>query len=301
MVMENPLFSVVIPVFNRPELLARALKSLAVQTESNFEVIVVDDGSTSDVKSVADDYEAKLNLKYIRIENSGLPARPRNIGIKASQATWISLLDSDDWWCPTRIAEVCRAIEKNPKYDVFYHKLKVVSGNSYLKWWSTKILGHKMTGDPFVHLMTFGDAIPNSSVVVRKTCYEKFGGLIESSEFASVDDFDYWLMLAKNKCQFWFINFELGFYWLSTTSMSSNPDRTVAGNQLILDKYLKDLDTKYQEKAKSKFYYFAGSVLYSAGRVIEAMNYFNQAKELSGLGLKAKRLWKMARIRLKLR
>jgi glycosyltransferase involved in cell wall biosynthesis len=299
--MVNPLLSVVIPVFNRPEDLVRALKSLTVQTESNFEVIVVDDGSTADIKSVADDYEAKLNLKYIRIENSGGPARPRNIGIQASQAIWISLLDSDDWWCPTRIDDVCRAIKKNPECDVFYHKLNVVSDNRYLQWWSTKILGHKMTGDPFVHLMTFGNALPNSSVVVRKTCFQKFGGLNESSEFASVEDFDYWLMLAKNKCQFGFINSALGTYWLSTTGISANPDRTVARNQLILEKYLKDLDTKYQENAKSKFYYFAGSVLYGAGRVVESMNYFNQAKELDGLGLKIKRLWKMSRIRLELR
>lgn len=299
--MVNPLLSVVIPVFNRPEDLARALKSLTVQTESNFEVIVVDDGSTADIKSVADGYEAKLNLKYIWIENSGGPARPRNIGIQASQAIWISMLDSDDWWCPTRIDDVCRAINKNPECDVFYHKLNVVSDNRYLQWWSTKILGHKMTGDPFVHLMTFGNALPNSSVVVRKTCFQKFGGLNESSEFASVEDFDYWLMLAKNKCQFGFINLALGTYWLSTTGISANPDRTVARNQLILDKYLKDLDTKYQEKAKSKFYYFCGSVLYCAGRLVESMNYFNQAKELDGLGLKIKRFWKMSRIRLELR
>lgn len=299
--MVNPLLSVVIPVFNRPEDLVRALQSLTVQTESNFEVIVVDDGSTADIKSVADDYEAKLNLKYIRIENSGGPARPRNIGIQASQAIWISLLDSDDWWCPTRIDDVCRAIKKNPECDVFYHKLNVVSDNRYLQWWSTKILGHKMTGDPFVHLMTIGDALPNSSVVIRRSCFETFGGFNESPEFASVEDFDYWLMLAKNKCRFKFINAKPGFYWLSTTGISANPDRTVARNQLILEKYLCNLDINHQKKAKSKFYYFAGSILYSVGKLTEALTYFERADQLVGLGLKAKRLWKIARIRFGLK
>lgn len=299
--MVNPFISVVIPVFNRPEDLARALKSLVAQTESNFEVIVVDDGSTANVKSVANDYIGRLNLKFIRIENSGGPARPRNIGIHASQAAWISLLDSDDWWCPTRIAEVNSVINKNPEFDVFYHKLKIVSDNRYVKWWSTKTLGHKMTGDPFIHLLTFGNALPNSSVVIRKSCFDIFGGINESPEFASVEDFDYWLLLAKNNRKFKFLNEELGFYWSSATGISSNPERTVARNQLVLEKYLGSLDINHQKKAKSKFYYFAGSVLYSVGKLAEALTYFERADQLGGLGLKGKRLWKIARIRVGLR
>jgi glycosyltransferase involved in cell wall biosynthesis len=299
--MQNWLLSVVIPVFNRPEDLARALKSLVAQTEDSFEVIIVDDGSTEDVKSVADEYEASLNLKYIKIKNSGGPARPRNVGIQAAKSTWISLLDSDDWWCPTRITEICCAIKNNPECDVFYHKLRIVSDNRYVRWWSSKTLGHRMIGDPFVHLMTFGDALPNSSVVVRKTCFEKFGGLNELSEFASVEDFDYWLMLAKNKCQFCFINSELGFYWLSKTGISADPYRTVSRNKLILDKYIIYLDPGFQEKAKSKFYYLAGSVFYSAGKVIDALSYFQKADQLEGFCLKAKRCWKISRIKAGIR
>lgn len=299
--MANPFLSVVIPVFNRPADLARALKSLVAQTESNFEVIIVDDGSTEDVKSVANDYVGRLNLKFIRIENSGGPARPRNIGIQASQAAWISLLDSDDWWCPTRIAEVYSVIKKNPEFDVFYHKLKIVSDNRYVKWWSTKTLGHKITGDPFIHLLTFGNALPNSSVVIRKSCFEIFGGINESPEFVSVEDFDYWLMLAKNNRKFKFLDQELGFYWWSTGGISAHAERSVARNQLVVEKYLADLDKKDQQRAKSKFYYFAGSVLYSAEKLTEALTYFERADQLGSLGLKAKRLWKIARIRVGLR
>jgi len=294
--MANPFLSVVIPVFNRPEDLARTLLSLTEQTENNFEVIVVDDGSTADVKSVTDDYADRLNLKFIRIENSGGPARPRNIGVQASLSTWISLLDSDDWWYSTRIAEVCSAIKKNPECDVFYHKLKVISDNRYVRWWSKKSLGHKMTGDPFVSLMTYGNALPNSSVVIRKSCFEIFGGINESPELVSVEDFDYWLMLAKNRRTFIFINKSLGFYWMSLTGISANADRTVSRNQLVLDKYLSFLDKKEQEQAKSKFFYLAGSVLYSAGKLTDALTYFYRANHLSGVELKTKRLLKIARL-----
>lgn len=299
--MNNPLISIVIPVFNRPLDLARALDSLVIQTEHNFEVIVVDDGSSENIKLITDQYVARLNLKFIKIDNSGGPARPRNIGIRASQANWISLLDSDDWWYRTRIAEVCAAIKKNPNYDVFYHKLKVISDNRYIKWWSTTSLGYQLSANAFVDLMTMGNALPNSSVVVRKSCFDKFGHINELSEFSSVEDFDYWLTLAQNKCKFYFIKKCLGFYWMSTTGISANPERTVARNKLILDKYIVHLNAEIREAAISKFEYFAGSVLYSAGNLAEARRYFNNAYQLVGFGLKAKRLLKLARIHLGLR
>ena len=297
----SPLLSVVIPVFNRPMDLVRTLDSLVSQTEKNFEVIVVDDGSSENIKIVIDEYIAILNLKFIRIDNSGGPARPRNVGIRASQSNWISLLDSDDWWCQTRIAEVCEAITKHPNYDIFYHQLKVVSDDRNIKWWSKKSLGFQLSDDAFVDLMTVGNALPNSSVVVHKSLFDKFGYINESHEFSSVEDFDCWLMLAQNKCTFYFINKQLGFYWLSSTGISANPLRTVQCNKLILDKYIIHLNGGVREAAISKFNYFAGSVLYSAGSFSEAMNYFSRAERLVGFNLKAKRWLKILRIYLGLK
>jgi glycosyltransferase involved in cell wall biosynthesis len=297
--MNNPFLSVVIPVFNRPLDLARALDSLTNQSEKSFEVIVVDDGSTEDIKIITDKYINSLNLKLIRINNSGGPAKPRNVGIRASSSNWISLLDSDDWWYHTRISEVIDVIKNNPEFDIFYHKLKIINDGRIIKWWSTKSLGFNLSTNAFYDLMTLGNALPNSTVVIRKSCFEKFGFINELKDFISVEDFDYWLLLAKNKCKFYFINKCLGSYWMSTTGISANPDRTITRNRLILEKYVNDLDDCHRESAISKFEYFAGSVLYSNNCNSDAKYYLNRAKKLRGFVLNLKRSFKLFMINLK--
>jgi len=299
--MNTPFLSIIIPVFNRPLDLARALDSLTNQTVRNFEVIVIDDGSSESIQTVTDKYLSRLNLKFLKIDNSGGPARPRNVGIRASQAKWISFLDSDDWWCRSRIAEVCAAIKRNPSCDVFYHKLKVISNDRYLKWWSKTSVGFRLSTDSFIDLMVLGNALPNSSVVVRKSCFNKLGYFNESLEFSSVEDFDYWLRLALNKYEFYFIKKCLGFYWMSNTGISANPERTVTCNGIILNKYIIELNAELREAAISKFEYFAGSVLYNAGNLHEAKRYLCRANRLVNPLLKAKRLFKLAMIHLGLR
>jgi glycosyltransferase involved in cell wall biosynthesis len=124
----KPFFSIIIPAFNRPDELRRALTSLVNQSFSEFEVIVCDDGSTDDIGSVASEYKDFLSIHYIRIENSGGPARPRNLAVELSRGKWISFLDSDDWWMSDRLLKVTEFLHKDG--DIFYHPLKVSHNKS---------------------------------------------------------------------------------------------------------------------------------------------------------------------------
>ena len=95
--------SVIIPTYNRSADLRRALESIAAQTQPPYEVIVCDDGSEEDIRAVVDEFNSRLNISYIRITKSGGPGRPRNIAVAAATGSWISFLDSDDWWFPERL------------------------------------------------------------------------------------------------------------------------------------------------------------------------------------------------------
>ncbi|HMB20641.1 MAG TPA: glycosyltransferase family 2 protein [Spirochaetota bacterium] len=95
-----PFTSVIIPTRNRYEILKRAIDSVFAQTSTDYELIVVDDGSTDDTPLIEEEYRGKL--KYIRQTHAGVSAA-RNHGIKVSSSPWIAFLDSDDQWMPDKL------------------------------------------------------------------------------------------------------------------------------------------------------------------------------------------------------
>jgi glycosyltransferase involved in cell wall biosynthesis len=106
---EAPFFSVVIPVYNRAQVFAMALQSVLDQTEQDFEIIVVDDGSTDDPKSAIDRY-ADSRIRFVRQENKG-GGTARNAGIDLARGRFIAFLDSDDWFLPSHLATMRHLLE----------------------------------------------------------------------------------------------------------------------------------------------------------------------------------------------
>jgi glycosyltransferase involved in cell wall biosynthesis len=98
---DQPLVSVIIPVFNTDKYLDAALKSVFSQTYSNMEVIVIDDGSTDDSATIAKSYTA---VRYFHQKNKGVSAA-RNIGLEESNGEYIAFLDADDLWKPKKTEE----------------------------------------------------------------------------------------------------------------------------------------------------------------------------------------------------
>src|SRR5690606_27477811 len=95
---EEPLVSVIIPTYQRPKLLLRALHSVQRQTYQQLEILVVDDGSQDDTASVVRRLPDR-RIRYLRHErNTGLPAAARNTGIRAADGACIAFLDDDDEW-----------------------------------------------------------------------------------------------------------------------------------------------------------------------------------------------------------
>jgi glycosyltransferase involved in cell wall biosynthesis len=103
--------SVVIPTYNRAGLLPRAVESALAQTVAPLEILIVDDGSTDDTKSVCSRWPAPV--RYIATPNGGV-ARARNVGIKEARGEWIALLDSDDEWEPNKLAAQRAALAAAP-------------------------------------------------------------------------------------------------------------------------------------------------------------------------------------------
>ena len=107
-----PLFSVVIPVYNRAHLVRDTLESVFAQTETDYEVICVDDGSTDESVAVLRSYGDRLTV--IEQANAG-PGAARNNGIRHATGEYVVFLDSDDLWFPWTLATYREAIEKHPR------------------------------------------------------------------------------------------------------------------------------------------------------------------------------------------
>ena len=128
-----PLVSVILPVYNRKYIIERALNSLINQTFKNYELIIVDDGSTDKVEDIISPYLKKhQNFKYIRHSNRGT-GLSRNAGILISHGTYITFIDSDDEYKVEHLEKMVTFMQSNPAID-FIHSLPDVIGKEEDMW-----------------------------------------------------------------------------------------------------------------------------------------------------------------------
>ena len=128
-----PLVSVILPVYNRKHILERTLNSLIRQTFNDYELIIIDDGSTDKVEDVIFPYLRKYsNFKYIRHSNRGV-ALSRNTGILISKGTYITFIDSDDEYKAEHLEKMITFMKTNPDID-FIHSFPEVIGDEKDMW-----------------------------------------------------------------------------------------------------------------------------------------------------------------------
>ncbi len=179
--------SVIIPVFNRIEPLARALRSLQKQTFQDFEVIVVDDHSTEDIFSVTEKYSAR----YGKSVGKGVSAA-RNEGIRSASSEWLAFLDSDDEWLPNKLELQMNYLSANKSCEfVHSNEIWIRSGLPV-----SQSLRQKKIGGRIFSQCTERCLIAASSVIVRKTLLSELGYFDES--FPVCEDFDLWLRITAS-------------------------------------------------------------------------------------------------------
>lgn len=182
-----PMTSVVIPTYNRQVQLARALESVAAQSAADFEVIVVDDGSTDETVDAVARFDNRFC--YIFQAHAG-QARARNRGILAARGEVIAFLDSDDRWSPHHIANGSRAMALYPDAGLVYSD----SVKARLPLSGSKGVARIRSENCFARLFLH-NFIRTPSVLVRKHCLLEVGMFNEN--YAHFEDYDLWLRIAR--------------------------------------------------------------------------------------------------------
>jgi len=189
------LISIIIPTYNRGGLIINTINSVLNQTYLNWELIIVDDGSTDNTKEII----ASVNdsrIKYIYRENKG-PSAARNTGIKNANGEYIAFLDSDDEWLPEKIERQIKFLDKNPNIGIIGGwSTSVFENNKKLSQSCIEIKNNKtyikaLLLFPFYKI----NELPwTSSIIVKKECFDKVGYFDE--KMISKEDWDMWLRIA---------------------------------------------------------------------------------------------------------
>jgi glycosyltransferase involved in cell wall biosynthesis len=210
------LVSIIIPAYNGEKFLPRSIGSVLAQTFTDWELIVVDDGSTDGTKKVVEEFIKKDHrIFYYYEENSGGPAKPKNTAWRYVRGEYVAYLDQDDEWLPEKLEKQV-ALFKESGQDV-----GLVGCDVFLARDNGKIFGKYTTqrSNVFPTLLERNYIYSNSSVMIRRDTIEKVGSRDECLKYA--EDWDMWIRIAKNGYNFAFVSDPLLKYYFHNASTTS--------------------------------------------------------------------------------
>lgn len=192
---KNPIVSVIIPTYNRAHLIGRAIQSVLNQTYQDFEIIVVDDGSTDNTKEVVENFRKEnKRIRYIWYEKNKGGAVARNIGIRDAKGEYIAFLDSDDEWMPKKIEKQISLFDRcSDSIGVIYCSYYLQEDSfGYIEKAS---LSNMKRGNVYNFLLN-GWCPSSTSFFLLKAQVFKKSGLFDEN-LCSFQDYDLWIRIAQ--------------------------------------------------------------------------------------------------------
>ena len=184
---KKPLVSVIIPTYNRGWVLREAIDSVLAQDFRDFELIVVDDGSTDNTGQILDSYHQ--DLMGIRQPNTGVSAA-RNRGIAAAAGQLLAFLDSDDLWLPRKLSSQVNFFNSNP--DAVINQTEEIWIRNGVRV-NPKTRHHKLSGMIFEPSLALCLVSP-SAVMMKRTLFDEVG--LFDEDLPACEDYDLWLRVS---------------------------------------------------------------------------------------------------------
>jgi glycosyltransferase involved in cell wall biosynthesis len=225
---------VIIPAFNAAKTLRFALQSVLTQTFEDWQILLVDDGSTDNTAEEVAPFLDRLGsrISYIRQENRGLPAA-RNTAIRASTSEYLALLDADDAWLPSRLEESLKVLRQRPQAGLSYGLVTDIDPQDRPGvTWKGNLSDAEGHIAPQIYMRTVD--LPCPTITFRRRCVDEVGLFDESMR--ATEDRDLWLRLAL-RYEVAFVPRVIAYYRRSPDSMSADPQRMLQSQLQFIRKH----------------------------------------------------------------
>ncbi len=243
--------SVIIPAYNAMAFLPSTLESVLHQTFSDYEVIIVNDGSADEIENRIAKIVKDSRVKLISQENQGL-AGARNTGLINAQGEYIAFLDADDIWDKTKLEKQVRTLEENPEVGLVYNWVRLIDDMGQQK---AITRASDVEGEVWKKLLEHNIVECGSVAMVRRICYEKVGFFDRSLPSSYGEDWDMWLRIAA--CYpFKVIREPLVYYRDHPGSLSKNWMAMEQSYRIIIEKVFQSVPEN-QQYLKGRCYGFA--------------------------------------------
>jgi len=263
--------SVIMPTYNRADLIGRSVRSVLEQSYGDFELIVVDDGSTDSTPDVVAGFSDE-RIRYVRCQENRGAAAARNTGVRAARGAYIAFQDSDDEWLPQKLERQMGTFRHlAPDIGVVYSDMWRISKDrkEYFR------APHTSPEDGLIYSRALGFhvfGIVLQASVIRRECFEKTGLFDEG--LRALEDSEFWIRMSRHY-RFYHIPEPLVNQYVTPVSVMHNPTAVAAALKRILNKYHDDISR--EPNLELKYQVDIGLWLRLAGQTKEARAFLGQA------------------------
>ena len=269
--------SVIVPAYNISTYIAEALKSLERQSFKEFEVLIVDDGSTDNTAEVVKSFcQRDSRFRLLQKQNGGL-ASARNYGIRHAQGEYIALLDGDDIYQPDKLVTHVIQLDRSREVGIVYSASRAIREDG--KSTFMVLSGKPVKSDPLLALLCKNFIGHGSNAVFRRCIFDEIGGFDET--LRSCEDIDFWLRIAATRrWSFYRLPQILCCYRVCPSGLSFNVQEMQRSHEKVIEgayKHSPKLVQAVLPTAYAYMYRYLARLSLTAGDGEKARHFINQA------------------------
>ena len=236
----SPVISVITPTYNRADFLPEAVRSVLDQTFQDFELLIVDDGSTDKTPETLEPFLKDQRVRYEFQPNQGQSVA-RNRALEKARGQFICFLDSDNAWLPDKLEHQLAAFNQHPEVDVVYGDIVTIDEQGHEL--SRKNM-RRYSGHIAAHMLK-DNCVSMNTAMARRVCFDEMGGM--SGKRRVADDYDLWLRFSA-KYRFLYLPEIFAKYRVMADQISTDKRRRFDTNEQIILDFLRDFPEAVTER-----------------------------------------------------